>query len=175
MAPSLRVGGRRGQSQASLICCGFLLIGAGLPPPPTPSSCCESSAVWLWSLPFSQRMWDRITPSPDLLWPPIKGSSPGASWANGLFRGQPSPAQRCTPSGPEFLTLLLTDSQMPNALCIPGPSRVLPTSSPNSQGLPVPYFPFGILNSFFDFFCQSLPPVSLVSAHLCFSQTPLRT
>lgn len=40
----------------------------------------------------------------------------------------PNPAQLCTLSGPEFLTLPLTDSQMPETLLIAGPSKILPTS-----------------------------------------------
>lgn len=91
VAFSLRVGGSRGQSQSTVICFDFLLTEVGLPSP-APGPCCKGWTVWLWPLPFSQRMWDRITPSSDLLWPPIKGSSPGASWAHGLSRGQPSPA-----------------------------------------------------------------------------------
>lgn len=37
VVPSLRVAGSRGQSQATMICCGCLLTGMGLPP----YSCCE--------------------------------------------------------------------------------------------------------------------------------------
>lgn len=63
-----------------------------------------------------------------------------------------SPAQPCTRSGSEFLILPFTDSQMPRAPHIPEPSKVLVTSSPHSQGLPISYLPLGIPNS--------LPPIS---------------
>lgn len=157
VAPSFRVDGSRGQSQATMICCSFLLTEVGLPFL-APGLCCKGLTVWLLPLPFSQRMWDRVTPSPDLLWPPIKRSSPGVSWAHGLSPFQPSPAQH---SPPEFLILPVTDSQVPKAPGIIEPSKVLPTSSPHSQDLPIPYLSFGISIGFPPIFSPSHFPLFL--------------
>lgn len=135
VAPSLRVGGNRGHSQATMICCGFLLTGVGLPYP-----CYEA---WASSSPLLPEDVGQDYSISELLWPPHPPQ------LREVLLGPPRPMACLVvnpalySSGLESLTLPFTNSQMPKAPCIPRISA-LPTTSPHDQGLPVLYPSFGI-------------------------------
>lgn len=136
VAPSLRVGGNRGHSQATMICCGFLLTGVGLPYP-----YCEG---WASSSPLLPEDVGQDYSISELLWPPHPPQ------LREVLLGPPRPMACLVvnpalySSGLESLTLPFTNFQMPKAPCIPRVSKALPTTSLHDQGLPVLYPSFGI-------------------------------